>query len=201
MKPKRDSQFTFSGKNASQIPVEFNAFLQLLRDEGVTSYLEVGARHGDTFHSVMSALPVGSEGMAIDLPAGAWGARGTGEYLQEACLDLANRGYVVHSKLGDSHAKEIQLRVAEFAPYDCILIDADHRYEPVKQDWLDYRKFATKLVAFHDIDGEGVCQRQSQLPVEVPRLWNELKTKYRHVEFIERPRSDRPMGIGVLWIA
>src|SRR5690606_15397754 len=63
---------TFSGRQASQDEAELTGFLRLLQDRGVRRYLEVGARHGDTFHYLMTGLPVGSVGVAVDLPGALW---------------------------------------------------------------------------------------------------------------------------------
>lgn len=188
---------TFSGRQASQHEFELRSFIGTLRDEGVRTYLEIGARHGDTFHEVMCSLPRGALGVAVDLPGGEWGKAGTEKQLGKAVRDLRTRGYRVHSILGDSTTIDIIARVKALGPFDAALIDGDHRYAGVLADWQNYGPLAPR-VAFHDIWGVGVRQRNSGALVEVPRLWAELREQYRHREWIERDPA-RPMGIGLLW--
>lgn len=189
---------TFSGRNPSQNEWELESFISLLLENKVGWYLEIGARHGDTFHAVMSALPVGSLGVAIDLPGGAWGVESSQASLHRAADDLRAKGYDIEVLIGDSQSPEI---IREFRrsfgdnAFDAILIDGDHRYEGVKADWLNYREAANGLVAFHDIAGHGLVQRATGYPVEVPRLWAELKPQFETIEYIA-PGSK--MGIGVL---
>lgn len=186
---------TFSGRRASQHPVELRAFIDLLRAEGVTSYLEVGARHGDTFHAVMTALPAGSRGVAVDLPGGAWGVASSAGSLAVAAADLRARGYDIEVLLGASAGPDVLRRLGD-RRFDALLIDGDHRYAGVLADWLTYRDRG-RLIAFHDIAGEGQVQPTSGLPVEVPRLWREVKAEGRRsVEFIAEGSR---MGIGVVW--
>lgn len=66
---------TFSGRRPSQMEDELNGFINLMREHGVKSYGEIGAREGDTFHHVLSNLP-GCRGVAMDLPGGLWGKLG-----------------------------------------------------------------------------------------------------------------------------
>lgn len=178
---------THSGRPAaSQQPRELQRFLDILRQEGVTSYCEVGARHGDTFWIVMNSLPEGSKGYAIDLPWDVWGTDSLNA-LEHCVEDLTELGYDIDLFVGDSAD-------APVPDVDAVLIDADHRYESVKRDWGRFGN--AKIVAFHDIDGEGICFRD--MPIGVPRLWDEIKDDYRHEEIID-PSDHRRMGIGVIW--
>jgi len=188
---------TRSGRDASQNPVELTGFIELLQRENVRNYLEIGARHGDTFFDVMRSLPAGSRGIAVDLPGGNWGSVRSSPFLQATCASLrVDHGYDVHMMLGDSQLPSMAEIVATFGPFDAALIDGDHLYDGVKRDWLLYRDMV-RIVAFHDIAGDGQLQRHSRLPVEVPQLWREIRNDYRHQEFIA-PGSK--MGIGVLWV-
>jgi cephalosporin hydroxylase len=186
---------TLSGRNASQHPGELYPFIDLLKKHNVRRYLEIGARHGDTFHGIMSALPIGSVGVAVDLVAGPWGTSKSLAHLKRAGAALVTNGQRVKIIIGDSRSPEIIARVAALAPFDAILIDGDHRYEGVKADWLNYGRMAP-IIAFHDIAGEGQHTKDGKaLPVEVPRLWNEIKGNFEHVEFIG---PDSKMGIGCI---
>lgn len=188
---------TFSGRNASQEHTEIGRLVDLMRDLKATSYLEVGARHGDTFHYVMCEFPKSMRGVAVDLPGGAWGKADTGSYLHRCIDNLAVRGYYdVHMLLGSSHDVAIQQKVSEFGQFDFCLIDADHRYEPAKQDFTDYSRLC-RYLAFHDIVGfkEGTNFEGYRADVEVPRLWAEIKPRYKHWEFIG---MNSAMGIGVI---
>lgn len=187
---------TLSGRPASQNAGELAAFVALLIRLNVRSYLEIGARHGDTFYEVMRALPAGSRGLAVDLPGGEWGTGSSRSALVAATAKLRQSGREANCVFGDSHAREVIEIAAAGAPFDAILIDADHRYEPVRQDWLDYGPLAP-VVAFHDIAGEGEVQPSSGLAVEVPRLWRELKALHDdHLEFVA---AGSRMGIGVIF--
>lgn len=184
---------TFSGRRASQDEYELNSFIGLLKSESVTRYLEIGARHGDTFHEVMINLPVGSFGVAVDLPAGLWGKSGTETSLQKAVKDLRAKGYDVHMILGDSTSKEVIDKVLAFGGFDAVLIDGDHTFEGVSLDYKNYGEVAP-LVAFHDIVGEGQAEKVNNNPVEVPRFWKEVKDD-KSLEFVGK---DSKMGIGIL---
>lgn len=185
---------TFSGRQASQNEKELRAFIALLNEQGATSYLEVGARHGDTFHEVMINLPAGSYGVAVDKPGALWGKASSVVSLHRAVEDLRDRGYIIDVVLGDSTSNAIIKHIERTAPFDAILIDGDHRYAGVKADWENYRTFA-HLVAFHDIVGTGQIEKVHKNPVEVPKLWAEIKAQDESVlEFIDEGSL---MGIGV----
>lgn len=197
---------TFSGRAPSQNEFELQSFIALLRARNVTRYLEIGARHGDTFHEVMINLPAGSYGVAVDLPGGYWGKASSVSSLHAAVEDLRQRGYVIDVVLGDSTTQKVIDYVFEAAPYDAVLIDGDHRYAGVKSDWENYASFA-ELVAFHDIVGDGQREKVHNSLVEVPRLWEEIKAQHQAVsggvevgEIIEFIAEGSAMGIGV-WIS
>jgi hypothetical protein len=185
---------TFSGRPASQNEFELRSFISLLNQHGVKRYLEVGSRHGDTFHEVMTNLPAGSYGCAVDLPGGLWGKKKTEETLQAVAEDLRARGYVIDVVLGNSTHKDVIERIRGLGRFDAALIDGDHTYKGAKQDWENYAPMA-KLVAFHDIVGQGMREKVHGNPVEVPRLWAEIAaTNAGCVEFVD---SGSKMGIGV----
>jgi cephalosporin hydroxylase len=187
---------TFSGRNASQSELELSAFVAFMLSAGCSRYLEVGARHGDTFHHVGMSLDAGSTCVAVDLPGGSWGVARSVKSLMRVRQDLERRGRTVHLIIGDSHDRHIIEACRAIAPYDFALIDADHSYDAVAQDFRDYAPMA-KYVAFHDIVGDTQStQRFGRLiPVEVPRLWAELKDRFESWEFVEEGSQ---MGIGVI---
>lgn len=193
---------TFSGRRPSQREDELLPFIARLKDRGVRSYLEIGARHGDTFHAVMSALDADAVGVAVDLPGGAWGVASSKDALAAACHNLRKGGRRAEFVLGDSGSpsvfESVGLYAAEFGldGWDAILIDGDHRYEGVSRDWRIWGPCG-RLVAFHDITGEGVTQRTTGDPVEVPRLWREVKALGFEFEEFVGPGS--VMGIGVVY--
>lgn len=185
---------TFSGRRPSQVPEELAGLIALFKSRGVRSYLEVGARHGDSFHAVMTSLPPGSMGLAVDLPGGAWGQSKSAQHLDRVVTDLCSRGYRAARIFGNSHATDVILKVITFGPFDAGLIDGDHRYFGVKADWEAYGPLCN-ITAFHDIAGEGEASRKGDMPVEVPRLWREIKSERETVEFVA---ADSKMGIGVV---
>lgn len=188
---------TFSGRTASQNAEELLAFIQLLRDEQVMAYGEIGAREGDTFHDVMLALPKGAKGVALDFPGGAWGAHGTDRQLLKCMADLKAHGRNVSHLLGDSKSAQIIGAFHGRGPYDAILIDGDHRLPGVTADWKHYQDVAP-LVAFHDIVGKGQLDRNNH-PVEVYMLWESIKASGLRTQEFVAPGSK--MGIGVVWTA
>lgn len=186
---------TFSGRHPSQNELELRGFIDLLQQQKVHSYLEIGARHGDTFHEIMVSLPSKSKGVALDLPGGLWGTGKSGNHLRRVVNDLKKRGYRASWIFGDSQTDATQTLVVGRGPYDAILIDGDHTYAGVSRDWALYRGLA-RIVAFHDIVGEGQAEKVYNNPVEVPKLWAEIKASALKTFELVAPGS--AMGIGVV---
>jgi predicted O-methyltransferase YrrM len=177
---------------------EILQFIELLRREEVKSYLEIGARYGASVWRIATSLPVGSRIVTVDWPVG-WGGRPDGQEVLHACFkQLAVMGYDAHLILGDSMSSTSVEAARRLGPYDCVFIDAHHGLTAVTSDWTNYGAMA-RIVAFHDI----AWQRPKEwMPhrkrLEVPKLWNQIKTKYRHQEIKCHP-TGRDNGIGVLW--
>ena len=184
---------TFSGRRPSQDEAELTGFLRLLQDRGVRRYAEIGARHGDTFHHLMTGLPAGSTGVAVDLPGALWGTDKSRRHLERAVADLKRHGYKASCLFGNSQTEATKRLIVGRGPYDAALLDGDHTYAGVSKDWQLYRNIAP-IIAFHDIVGTGQAEKVHGNPVEVPRLWAEIKDSgLETVEFIT-PGSR--MGIG-----
>jgi hypothetical protein len=185
---------TFSGRKPSQHPDEIGAFIDLMRSNGVRRYLEIGSRHGDTFHQVMTSLRSPIFGLALDLPGGLWGIKSSQRALELSVADLRSRGIQCAAMFADSQSAETAELVRLHAPFDAILIDGDHTLSGVSRDFELYGGMAP-LIAFHDIVGAGQAEKVSNQEVEVPILWGRLKLEYEHVEFIGEGSK---MGIGAL---
>lgn len=186
---------TRSGRKASQNEYELRSLIALMLENGVTRYCEIGARHGDTFHHLMLSLPVGSIGVAVDLPGALWGKSSSRASMNDAVADLNARGYQCSAVFGDSTTEATQRIVKGRGPYDAILIDGDHTLAGVTKDWIAYKDCAP-LVAFHDIVGAGQIERVTQREVEVPIFWDSIKHDMKHQEFVD---TGSAMGIGVVW--
>lgn len=184
----------FSGRRPSQRADEVLWFIELLKWRNVRSYLEIGARDGDMFHAVMSSLPAGSKSVANDMPDGVWGRPDSRQNLERAVNDLKIKGQDATIVWGDSRSAGVRQAIMASGPYDAVFIDGDHRLEGVTADWQNYGPMG-RLVAFHDIDGDGEGLRTGER-VEVPQLWRELKAGHEVAEFIGEQRG---MGIGVVF--
>jgi hypothetical protein len=180
---------------------EHDAFLKILRDNKVRSYLEIGAMFGGTLWRTAKALPVGSRVVAVDsFPY--QHSQGARHDLTNCIAELRSLGYDAHFIFGDSTDKRTIKQAQAFAPFDALFIDCDHAFEFVSADWANYGPMA-RIVGFHDINwNSSWVSARGNTPTEkemgVPRFWNELKQGYRHVEFRLHP-SQNYYGIGVLW--
>jgi methyltransferase family protein len=185
---------TFSGRRPSQNEFELRSFIALLRERNVRSYLEIGARHGDTFWEVVTSLPEGSRAVAVDLPGALWGTDKSRKHLEAAVRDLNMKGYKCSTLFGDSQTSATKRLIVGRGPYDAALIDGDHTLKGVTRDWNLYRDIAP-LVAFHDIVGTGQIEKVFGREVEVPILWGQIKQDNPVREFIDEGSA---MGIGVI---
>jgi predicted O-methyltransferase YrrM len=180
----------------AQVAEEIDAFADLLRNEGVLSYLEIGSKFGGSLWRVANCLPPGSRIVSVDLPSGTKAWNESGESLKACIKELQHRGYDAHVIWGDSKADETVASAVARAPYDAIFIDADHRLPGVTADWENYGPMGT-IIAFHDIawhreaDWKGVR-------IDVPQFWDKIKHDYRHRELRFCP-TGKNNGIGVLW--
>lgn len=182
----------------SQVPSELAGLIDILRRENVRSFLEVGSRYGGSLWRIAQALPTGSRLVSCDSGKGMGGKKeGQTESLRDCVTDLRQLGYWTRLVVGDSQLPDVIAQVERFGPYDAVFIDADHELVGVTRDWKNYGAMA-RIVAFHDVGWQMPEGYSNSKVVRVPELWADLKSKYRHEEFIDRSGGWN-MGIGVLW--
>jgi hypothetical protein len=81
---------------------------------------------------------------------------------------------------------------------DLLLIDGDHQWSGVRQDFINYREFVRDggLIAFHDICEVRDPETKGSAG-DVPAFWKLVRTLYPSYEFIESP-GQQGLGIGVI---
>jgi len=184
---------------ALQDPVELATFLKLLRNENIRSYLEIGSKFGGSLWKVATVMPKGSRIVSVDLPHGDTSFKESQPHLEECVKRLRKSlGYDAYLFLGDSTDPAIVTKVAELAPFDACLIDANHTGPYVRADWANYGSMA-RIVAFHDIGWVQEGRVTKKYPIEVPQLWSELKTQFPKHREIKLCHTKRDNGFGVLW--
>lgn len=179
-----------------QDEAEITAFVDLLKAEGVRSYLEVGAKFGGALARVGAALPDLQRAVAVDLPGGTRVWRESKPALEKVVADLKRRGCDARVIWGDSTAADVIAQVKALGPFDAILIDANHTLPYVQKDWQNYGPLG-RLVAFHDIAWRRAPEWVG-VRIDVPQFWDGVKQHHRHAEFRHCP-TGKNNGIGVLW--
>lgn len=182
---------------ALQDPAELATFLKLLKQENVKSYLEIGSKFGGSLWRVANSLPKGSRVVAVDLPHGDTSFKESQPHLEECVRRLRQSGYDAHLFLGSSTDPEIIAKVTALSPFDLCLIDGNHTEPYVRADWANYGPLA-KIVTFHDIGWKIGDRSTKKMPIEVPKVWAELKQQFRHQE-IKMCHTKQDNGFGVLW--
>jgi predicted O-methyltransferase YrrM len=175
---------------------EIAALADLVRTEGVRSYLEIGSKFGGSLQRVAQAMPVGSRVVSVDLPKGTKAWMQSEPSLRNVITELNKDGYDAHLIWGNSQDAKVIEQCRKLGPYDCILIDADHRLPGVTADWDNYGSMG-HMIAFHDIAWHR-ADTWVGTRIDVPEFWAQLKPHYRHKEFIMCP-TGKNNGIGVLW--
>jgi len=149
--------FAGTGLQAWQMPNQFAPYLAQLSRYPITSYLEVGVRHGGTFvitteylnrfHTVERAVGVD----IADSPSTAEYARGNPR-ARFARLNTRSRRF--------------RRLVRRRGPWDLVLIDADHREGALRRD-LESVIGTARIIAFHDI--------ATAIAPGVRKVWDEFK--------------------------
>jgi len=180
-----------------QFPQELIDFCDFIRSAKIKSYLEIGCKYGGSAWHVAQAIGPGGHLVLVDLPHGHWGRSDSENPLRECARHLQKLGFNVHLFIGDSTAPHVVEGVRNLAPFDCVFIDANHTEKYVRTDFDNYGRLA-RYCCFHDI-GWAQPTPPNRLPIEVPKVWKELKETFRDDADFREIKHDRGHnGIGII---
>ena len=184
-------------KKIQQHPAELLEFIKFIRDRDIRSYLEIGCKYGGSLWTVAHAMSTKGRVVAVDLPHGHWGRSDSEVPLRECVNELQRKGYDAHLFIGDSTDVNIIAKVQALAPFDCVFIDANHTEIYVRSDFTNYGRLA-RYCCFHDI-GWNNPTLPGKLPIEVPKVWAELKETFKNqAGFREIKHDNGHNGIGII---
>jgi len=196
--------FLFHGKGyyrtmkLKQNMEELRGFVTELTKMPLKRVCEVGTYKGGTLFIWCQLAEPDARVISVDLPGGQFGG-GYSEKSLPFFQSFRKPGQTLDCIRGSSHDEAIRAQFKEALGderLDFLFLDGDHRYDGVKRDYEYYSEFVRPggVIGFHDI-----YFREKQPEIEVHKFWNELKSKHRHLEFIESGEERRKIGLGLLY--
>ena len=185
---------------------ELKWFCSRMAEIKVNTYLEIGSREGFSLHMLirMLVLKEGGLSIAVDLPDKNWYGedskikrQSTGECLDQVRLSLIGDHFNVIVLKNDSQKVETLHRVEHYLqgrPVDVLLIDADHTYKGVSQDYELYSPLVRKggIIALHDI---ALSTDPAKARFGVAKLWQKIKMDRAFEAMLAEPET---RGIGFI---
>jgi predicted O-methyltransferase YrrM len=162
---------------------EVEALLQILAADTPRGVLEIGTALGGTLFLLSRVAHPRATLATVDLPGGPFGG-GYGREWLPVLRSMPRSTQTLKLVRGDSHDRHTLAVVRDVfaqAPVDFLLIDGDHSYDGVKQDFEWYSPLVRPggFVALHDI-----VPGPERLVGGVPRFWNEIKASYENRELV-----------------
>ena len=202
MNINRIAEAAIDSKGATQKIVEFVSLLRLLKRRKLKTIVEIGTAQGGTLYTWCKIATSDALIISIDLPGGPFGGGYTLNDIKKF-RKHRRKNQKLHFLRKDSHKQETKnklLEILDGRKIDFLFIDGDHSYRGVKKDFQQYSPLVKQrgLIVLHDI------LRHPKVPeCKVDKFWNEMKRKYKYVEFTDR-EDDRGWGqwggIGVIYI-
>lgn len=171
-------------KGALQKYKELTGLLRLVRELQPRVVVEIGSAHGGTLYGWCRLADPEALIVSIDLPGGDFGG-GMDKAQTAVVRSYAEPEQTIWFLPYNSHSPATLVdlkKVLAGAEIDLLMIDGDHTYEGVKQDYLMYAPLVREggLVVFHDVlphPGYPSCQ--------VDRLWDQIKGAADVTEFLD----------------
>ncbi len=188
-------------KGATQKVSEFSPLVSLLKRRKLKTIVEIGTARGGTFYAWCKIAEPDATIVSIDLPGGPFG----GGYKIKDIKKFRKykrknqRLYFLRKDSQNRATKEELIKILKGRKIDFLFIDGDHRFSGVKKDWRLYSSLVKNngLIVFHDI-----LPHPKVPECRVDKLWDKIKSDYKHIEFIYR-HDDRGWGqwggIGVIY--
>ena len=198
---KQVARLAVEKKGATQKITEFASLLRLLKRRKLKSIVEIGTAQGGTLYTWCKIADSDALIISIDLPGGPFGGGCTLNDIKKF-RKYKRKNQKLYFLRKDSHKQETKNKLVEILDgrkIDFLFIDGDHRYRGVKKDFQLYSSLVKQngLIVFHDI-----LYHPKVPECKVDKFWNEIKRKYKNVEFIDR-EDDRGWGqwggIGVIY--
>jgi cephalosporin hydroxylase len=183
-------------KGAMQKLRELAPLIAMLKRRSPSVIVEIGTARGGTFYAWCRVAGPDATVVSIDLADGPFGGdRATTD--SSALRRYGQPAQQLHFIQDDSHDMKTRARLEEVLggrEIDFLMIDGDHTYEGVRQDFEMYAPLVGdgSPIAFHDIlphPEDSLC--------EVDLFWNEIRSGYRHIELTDE--GAQYGGIGVLY--
>ena len=186
----------------SQNLQEFENLLTEFSNLDVNCFIEIGSLYGWTLQHFIHYANEGSTAISIDLPVrrfvgpGDWRVQKQEHNYKNVWPVWAKQKkcklYLIPDESQKVETQQMVSDILKGRSIDFLFIDGNHTYNGVKMDFEIYSKLVRPggIIAFHDIgeNEEG----------GVYNLWQELKAKYKHKEFLLETNKEK--GIGVLFV-
>jgi predicted O-methyltransferase YrrM len=181
-----------------QVRAEALCLLRLVERSRPRTVLEIGTLHGGSL--LLWARAAASDATLISVDRPPWEVDDPAERAKRAAIErVGSRHQRVRTLRGDSHDPALQQQarlLLDATAVDFLFLDGDHSYDGVARDFHDYVDLVRPggMVALHDIQ-----PHSRGWGGDVPRFWQAIRERYRHVEIIASATQDG-YGIGVLWV-
>ena len=166
--------------------------------------VEIGCLQGRSLFTLAQAMEERAWIIGVDLPGGKWGAARYSMKLPGTINWLGDLGFSAAYIHGDSHEERTLLRLVNLLQdrlIDVLVIDGDHTYEGVRQDYEMYSPLVDKsgVIIFHDI-AEDCPPDTDGVPIGVGKFWKDLQEapEQINVEYTEIYRPGSKMGYGII---
>jgi cephalosporin hydroxylase len=198
--------FELAGINIEplQIRSEIEALLAHLERLRPRVVVEIGTAHGGTLFLLSRVAAHDALIVSVDLPGGAFGG-GYPAWRAPLYRSFRRERQRIELLRADSHEHATVERVraiAGGAHLDVLLIDGDHSYEGVSQDYECYGPLvrAGGVVILHDIvESTAEAREHNHFVGDVPEFWRQVSEGRERCEFVEDPAQGYA-GIGVLMV-
>jgi predicted O-methyltransferase YrrM len=182
----------------AQVRSEIAALLELLEADPPQNILEIGTARGGTLFLLSRVASPDATLVSIDRPGGEFGG-GYSRLWIPLLKALPRKGQRLFLLRADSHQARTQEATRQSLggkSLDFLLIDGDHRFDGIRQDFLMYGPLVRPggLIAIHDI-----VPAAADKVGGVPAFWEWVKDTYETRELVE-DWSQEGFGIGLVQV-